>query len=112
MAAQVILFENAGFEGHHKHVFQAIENLSVLVDPFNFNDKTTTLVVIEGEWQFFKDFKYENPYPNILGPGIYSDISTALGASANDSITGMRPVETLARKPGPAAGVGSVVAHV
>jgi hypothetical protein len=113
MVAQVILFENAFFEGHHKHVFEGIENLSVLIDPFNFNDKTTSIVVIEGEWQFFKDFKYENPFPNILGPGIYSNIAAALGlANANDTITGLRPVETFARKPGAPAGVGSVAAHV
>jgi hypothetical protein len=112
MAAQVILFENAFFEGHHKHVFLAIENLSVLIDPFNFNDKTSSLVVIEGEWQFFRDWQYENPFQNILGPGIYPSITAALGASANDTITGLRPVETIARKPGTAAGVGSVVAHV
>jgi hypothetical protein len=78
MASQVILFENADFEGNHKHVFSAIENLRVLIDPFNFNDKTSSLVVIEGEWQFFKDFEYENPFPATLGPGVYSSVTAAL----------------------------------
>jgi hypothetical protein len=111
MASQVILFENADFEGNHKHVFSAIENLRVLIDPFNFNDKTSSLVVIEGEWQFFKDFEYENPFPAILGPGIYSSVTAALGAGSNDSITGLRPVDTTARTSNPATRAGSAGAR-
>ena len=55
MPAHAILFENADFQGNHKHVFDHIHNLSNQVDEFNFNDKISSLVVLEGNWQFFKD---------------------------------------------------------
>jgi beta/gamma crystallin len=98
MPAHAILFENADFQGNHKHVFDHIPNLSNQVDEFNFNDQTSSLVVLEGNWQFFKDWQWQNPWPNIVGPGVYVKITEALGASdANNSITGMRPVDPLGR---------------
>lgn len=98
MPAHAILFENADFQGNHKHVFDHIQNLSNQVDHFNFNDQTSSLVVLEGNWQFFKDWQWQNPWPKIVGPGVYVTITEALGANdANDSITGMRPVDSLGR---------------
>jgi hypothetical protein len=93
MVAQVILFENAGFQGRHKHVFGDIENLSTQDDgDFNsFNDLTSSLAVVEGYWEFFADWKWENSL-GILGPGAYASVTEALGSNANDVITGIRQV--------------------
>jgi hypothetical protein len=96
MPAHVILFENADFQGNHKHCFDHIENLSTQVDHYNFNDKTSSLVVVEGYWQFFKDWMWQNPWPRIVGPGAYATMVEALGASdTNDTVTGLRPVDSL-----------------
>ena len=90
MPAHAILFENADFQGNHKHVFDHIHNLSNQVDEFNFNDKISSLVVLEGNWQFFKDWQWQKPWPKIVGPGVYVTITEALGANdANDSITSL-----------------------
>ncbi|GAB1715062.1 MAG: hypothetical protein NTAFB05_01040 [Nitrobacter sp.] len=98
MPAHAILFENVDFQGNHKHVFDHIENLSTQVDHFNFNDKTSSLVVLEGNWQFFRDWMWQNPWPKIVGPGVYVTLTEALGVNdANDAITGMRPVDSLGR---------------
>jgi hypothetical protein len=58
MPAHAILFETADFQGNHKHVFDHIQNLSNQVDHFDFNDQTSSLVVLEGNWQFFKDWQW------------------------------------------------------
>jgi hypothetical protein len=50
--AHVILFEHAQFHGQHKHVFRAEPNLNAGDDNF-FNDKASSLVVVEGNWALF-----------------------------------------------------------
>jgi len=89
MTAQVILFKDAGFQGDHKHVFNSIENLAT--QDGGFNDKTSSIAVIEGNWEFYRDWKWENSL-GILGPGAYSSVTAALGANTNDVITGVRLV--------------------
>lgn len=96
MVAHVILFQNTLFEGDHKHVFDAVSNLNRIGE--GFNDETSSIAVLEGNWQFFKDWGWENPFPNILGPGLYPRITDALGAGSNDSITGLRPIDPVTLK--------------
>jgi len=95
VVAQLILFENAGFGGDHLHVFGEVENLQT-VPGHDFNDKASSLAIVEGYWQFFRDWQWQNPFPNILGPGAYVRIDQAVGAGANDTVTGVRPVELVA----------------
>jgi hypothetical protein len=93
MVAHVILFENAGFGGDHLHVFNEVETLGT-ISGHSFNDEGSSLAVLEGNWQFFKDYQWGDSFPNVLGPGAYTGITEALGrADANDSLTGLRPVE-------------------
>jgi hypothetical protein len=92
----IILFEDGGFFGNHKHVFGEIENLATDHDS-NFNDKTSSFVILDGTWEFFKDFEWKNPYKNgstiiTLGTGAYPSITAVLGSGSNDSLTGLRPV--------------------
>ncbi len=97
MVAQVILFENVGYGGDHLHVVAATENLGT-IPGHGFDNKTSAIAVIEGYWQFFKDYEWQNPFPNILGPGAYYWVEDALGSGSNNSITGLRPVELAAAK--------------
>ena len=66
--AHVILFEHAQFHGQHKHVFGAKSNLNAADDNY-FNDKVSSLVVLEGNWAVFAGFgNFQKQYPPILGP--------------------------------------------
>lgn len=70
MADQVILFQDANFHGEHKHVFDNETNLNAS-DDSSFNDGVSSIVVLSGNWKFFKDAGFKNPYPVVLGPGLY-----------------------------------------
>ncbi len=92
--AHIILFQNSGCWGSHFHAFFPIKNLNGL----GFNDTASSFVILEGDWQFFKDSNYDTPFPLnsrqpvVLGPGLYVDMST-LGAGSNDSLSSLRPVQ-------------------
>jgi len=102
--AHVILFQHAAFRGPHKHVFDNTAgilkgngvdgewNLNADGDS-DFNDNgTQSIVVLEGTWEFFADWKYQNKMGE-LGPGSYPYISEALGS--NTQLSSLRPVNVL-----------------
>jgi hypothetical protein len=70
MADHVILFQDANFHGAHKHVFDNETDLKASDDD-SFNDRVSSIVVFSGNWKFFKDPDFQNPYPVVLGPGLY-----------------------------------------
>jgi hypothetical protein len=85
--AHVILFEHAQFHGQHKHVFRAEPNLNAADDNF-FNDKVSSLVVLEGNWAFYADSKFQRQYPLILGPGLYPGLPAGI---KNDDMSSLQP---------------------
>lgn len=93
----IILFKDADFFGDHKHIFQGRDNLKTIDG--GFNDAVSSFYIVDGYWQFFKDWQWETPFPLgqgtpvVLGPGPYWSVTEALGPGSNDSITGLRPVE-------------------
>jgi hypothetical protein len=89
--AHVILFEHASFHGAHKHVFKDEPNLNAGDDNF-FNDKTSSMVIVEGNWEFFADWQHIGKLGKTLGPGNYESVEAALGAGSNDRISSLRPV--------------------
>jgi hypothetical protein len=94
--AHVILFEHQYLFGAHKHVFESNPSLyrATQGDDFDMNDKTSSLVVLEGDWEFFADPNFENQLGGTVGPGVYSSITDALGGGSNDKITSLRPVDS------------------
>ena len=74
--AHVVLFKNANFHGDHKHVMAAEPNLNAS-DDNGFNDAVSSLVVLDGNWRFYVDAGFKNPYPAVLGPGLYPSLSPA-----------------------------------
>ena len=88
--AHVILFEHAQFHGQHKHVFGAEPNLNAADDNY-FNDKVSSLVVLEGNWAVFADSKFQKQYPPILGPGLYPVLPAGV---KNDDMSSLKPVDT------------------
>src|SRR5262249_55852762 len=90
--AHVILFEHAQFHGQHKHVFGPEPNLNAADDNY-FNDKVSSLVVLEGNWAFFPDSGFKPaPYPAILGPGSYHVLPAGI---KNDDMSSLQPVDAL-----------------
>jgi len=90
--AHVILFEKAQFRGAHKHVFGREPNLNADDDNF-FNDRVSSLVVLEGNWKFFADSgasPTSKPYPPVVGPGLYRFLRVGI---KNDDISSLQPVD-------------------
>ena len=85
---QVILYEHRNFRGAHKHVFWAEPNLNADEDDL-FNDRTSSIVVLAGQWVFYRDSNYKF-VDGTLGPGIYPWVE-AVGIK-NDDISSLRPL--------------------
>lgn len=67
----VILYRDVNFQGMHKHVFNSEDNLNADGDS-NFNDGVSSLVVLAGNWKFYRNSGFDDDYPVVLGPGLYS----------------------------------------
>jgi hypothetical protein len=87
----VILFELAYFHGAHRHVFMAEPNLGASDDP-SFNRKTSSIIILEGHWEFFRDVNFQVKDGETLGPGLYPFV-TNVGIK-NDTIASLRPVSS------------------
>ena len=97
LGAHVILFEHANFRGRHRHIFNAEQNLNA-GDDDEFNDIVSSIVVVSGNWQFFRNSNFDDDYPSILGPGIYpwvvdinirdNDISSLRAVDQEPNVTG------------------------
>jgi len=81
--AEIILFEHINFEGAHRHLFVSDDDLGSAYD--NFNDITSSFVVVSGEWQFSRDANYGGPDSTIFGPGLYDWVENV--GVPNDSIS-------------------------
>src|SRR6266567_2020850 len=84
----VILFEHANFHGAHKHVFGSESNLNAGDDNF-FNDKVSSIVVLAGTWEFFRDSEFQGSYGVVLGPGLYPWVEAV--KIKNDDMSSLRP---------------------
>jgi hypothetical protein len=90
--AHIILFEHANFHGAHKHVVRDEPNLNASDDNY-FNDRVSSIAVIDGNWACYPDWNYRGtPYPHILGPGLYPNV-TSVGIK-NDDMSSLLPVTT------------------
>ncbi len=85
--AHLVLFEHRNFRGAEKHLFRSEDNLNAPDDNF-FNDRTSSFVIIDGTWQFFRDWHFENPASNPFGPGLYDWVENH--GIPNDSISSVR----------------------
>lgn len=97
VAGYVVLFEHAFFHGAHKHVFQQEDNLNAADDNF-FNDRVSSIAVLQGHWHFYRHAGFGDPYKTpgtnppeelLLGPALYPRVTDA--GIANDDISSLRP---------------------
>ncbi len=70
LLGHLILFQDPDFQGPHKHVFNSEENLNADEDN-DFNDSVSSIVVIKGNWRFYRNWRNDDNYPVVLGPGLY-----------------------------------------
>jgi len=89
----VVLFEHANFHGAHKHVFGAESNLNAGDDNF-FNDRVSSLAVINGSWSFFRDAGFMGQYPSVLPPGLYPWVEAEAVNMKNDDMSSLRSVSS------------------
>jgi hypothetical protein len=87
----VILFEHDEFRGKHKHLFYAERNLGEVFSPNeeHFDNITSSIVVLEGTWEFFSDRDFVN-LQGILPRGSYYSLRLQLNWP-NDTISSARP---------------------
>ena len=85
----VVLFENAGFHGQHKHVFTLEGNLNASDDNF-FNDRVSSIVVEQSVWAFYRNSGMNGQYPRTLGPGVYSYVVDY--GIQNDDMSSLQPI--------------------
>jgi len=106
---EVILFEHQNFHGAHKHIFADEPNLNNGEDRFlvvrgqfidadrqgtsdvfrNFNDVTSSIVIVSGTWQFYADANYQRPIgPPLTGPQLIRWV----GDITNDIISSIKKV--------------------
>jgi hypothetical protein len=89
LMGHLILFEHVNFHGKHKHIFQDEPNLDA-ADDNSFNDITSSIVILEGKWEFFvhKDFQHHTGL--FLEPGLYPTVFDV--EIENDAVSSLRQV--------------------
>jgi hypothetical protein len=88
---EAILFENINFHGAHKHVYAKEPNLNAADDNF-FNDRVSSIVILDGAWAFYRNSNFDSPYGPVLGTGLYNNV-TSFGIR-NDDMSALQPVST------------------
>jgi hypothetical protein len=80
--SRVILYRDYNFQGPTKEVTSA-------TDLRDFNDQTSSIVVLEGNWQFFLNYGFDNLLATLI-PGVYPSVD-AVGIP-NDTLSSLRPL--------------------
>ena len=82
----VILYRDGGFNGGNPLRVNASINDGLSYVGNDLNDKTSSLVIIRGKWNFYADGNYGGYY-NTLGPGLYSSLNGT--GIANDKLSSL-----------------------
>ena len=85
MPNHIILFRDEDFRGPHKHVFDLERNLNfvqtdgaghVIARDDAFNEATSSLAILSGNWRFFKEPELQDGFDVVLGPGLYRSMGS------------------------------------
>lgn len=88
----ITLYEDSNFDGGHEHIIVR-EKTSLP----RFNDKTSSIYIAEGVWEFYRNNGFNDPYtkPNgevvRLGPGEYPSVEEV--HINNDTLSSLRRVQ-------------------
>jgi hypothetical protein len=84
MTTHIILFQDANFNCAYTHVCDTESNLNASDDHL-FNDRVSSVVVLSGNWKFFRNPGFDDPYPAVRGAGPYrfvGDVGIGNGMSS------------------------------
>lgn len=95
--AHALLFQHINFRGAHKHVFAEERNLAASDDWF-FNDRTSSVAVLSGTWEFFRHVNFVDRYQRSLGEGLHPWVEAA--GIRNDDLSSLRHVHGQPQQPG------------
>ncbi|MEH2046064.1 beta/gamma crystallin-related protein [Nostoc sp.] len=82
----VILYRDINFGGSNPLNVNASVNDGVAYVGDNFNDLTSSIAIIRGRWNFYRDAGF-GVYQTTLGPGLYSFVPNS--GIPNDSISSL-----------------------
>ena len=91
LEGHAILFEDSDLRGAHKHVYGGEPRL-------DFADRASSIAVLAGNWELFRDKDFQQAYPVVLGPGLYANLAS-LGI-ANNTVSAIRPTNARATATG------------
>jgi hypothetical protein len=95
-AHEAIIYVDTEFGGLHTHLFQSVGDFTKL--PLggvnggisgDWNDKVSSIVIVSGKWQFYKDVNFSGAEGPVLGPGLHPVLPTGI---TNDSISSAKAV--------------------
>ncbi len=84
--AAIVLFTDRDFQGGSGTFTTSVPNLV----NFNLNDTISSLKILDGLWEFYRDVDFQNSYGVVLGPGDYSWVEDV--GIPNDDMSSLRPV--------------------
>jgi hypothetical protein len=95
LPGRIILYENENYCGKSIDVVHANPDLSTFKEG-NFDDRTSSLVILSGKWEFYQKAGFESPFmqgnaPLVLGPGSYDQVAN-YGLQA-DQLSSLKEVE-------------------
>jgi hypothetical protein len=78
LPGRIILYESENYCGRSIDVVHANTDLSTFKEG-NFDDRTSSFVILSGRWNFYRKPGYEDPFmhgagPLVLGPGTYKHV--------------------------------------
>jgi Beta/Gamma crystallin len=83
----IILYEDSDFRAGSIGINAAVgDGVSYVGN--SFNDKTSSVRIIRGQWQFFDDAGYGGATGGVFGPGAYNTVTN----SSNDRSSSLRRV--------------------
>jgi Beta/Gamma crystallin len=79
----VALYSDEGFRGEGRF----LDNGTPSLNQYGFNDKISSIKILEGQWEFYQDDNYQG---NVIfvGPGNYDRVQPG----SNDTISSLRRV--------------------
>ena len=86
MVPHLIVFSEKEMHGRHWQIFNSIPSIGSV--SFTWDDNISSLVVLAGQWQFYRGRHYQDPVGAVLGPGIYPSLAE-LGIP-NDSVSSIQ----------------------
>jgi Beta/Gamma crystallin len=66
---QIVAFDDVDFLGDHTHVFTDIKDLG------KWGNSVSSIIILEGTWEFFDDEEFKGTKMATLGPGMYPKVT-------------------------------------